>query len=135
MENSDINVISLDSGHLEKYLLEQACTGQRFEQMWLDSKSKWCHWLSHLRQVVCRLHLNSHTIFDLSDKINDSLQTTNDCCLGLQNKFFCKVTTYEHHILYSSLTETIKREITNLKLTLQSYHCGIRNARESGPFI
>lgn len=40
MENSDVNVISLDSGHLEKYLLELACTGQRFEQMWLDSKSK-----------------------------------------------------------------------------------------------
>lgn len=40
-----------------------------------------------------------------------------------------------HHILYSSLTETIKREIINLNLTLQSYHCGIRNARESGPFI
>ena len=37
METSDINIISHDSGHLENYLLELACTGQRLEQMWLDS--------------------------------------------------------------------------------------------------
>lgn len=130
MKNPAINVIFHDSGHLKKYLLELAWLSQRFRTNVIgQQKVEWCHWLSQQRQVVCSLYLNSHTIFNLSYKINDSLQITNDCCLGLQDKFLCKVTTCKHHIFYKSLTDISKREITNLNLTLQYYHCSIEKIR------